>query len=75
MKKENLRSSCTEIVNEDFSVIRKVASILTKISSFSTVQFECLHYRVLETDKNQALKSKKGNFVKKMIIYSPVKEG
>ena len=38
-KKQNIRSSCTEILNEDFLVIRKVACILGKISSFSAVQF------------------------------------
>ena len=74
VKKKNIRSSCTEILNEDFPETWKVASILGTISSFSAVQFERLHYRALEVDKIQALKFKKGNFDKKMIIYSAVKD-
>ena len=61
VKKQNI-GSCAEILNEDFPVIRKVASILGKIFSFSAVQFGGIHYRPLETVKIQALESKKGNF-------------
>ena len=40
VKKQKIRYLCTKILNEDFLVIWKVASLLGKISSsFSAVQF------------------------------------
>ena len=74
-KKEKIRSLCTEILNEEFPVIRTVASLLGKFcSSFPAVQFGRLHYRALERDKIEALKFKKGNFDKKMTISSAGKD-
>ena len=71
IKKEKIRSLCTEILNEEFPVIRTVARLLGKFStSFPAVQFGRLHYRALERDKIEALKFKKGNFDKKMTISS-----
>ena len=75
IKKEKIRSLCTEILNEEFPVIRTVASLLGKFSSsFPAVQFGRLHYRALERDKIEALKFKKGNFDKKMTISSSGKD-
>ena len=71
VKKQKIRLLCIETSNEGFPLIWKVASLLEKISSsFPTVQFSRLHYQALEKDKTQAMKFKKGNFRKKMIIFS-----
>ena len=43
-------------------------------SRFPGVKFGCLPYQALERDKIQALKFKKANFGKKMIIYSAGEE-
>ena len=75
IKKEKIRSLCTEILNEEFPVIRKVAGLLGKFSSsFPAVRFGRLHYRALERDKIEALKLKKVNFDKKMTISSACKD-
>ena len=61
VKKQKIRSLCTNILKDDFPVIRKIASLLGKIhSSFSAVQLGRLYYGALERDKIQALTFKKG---------------
>ena len=39
VKKQEINSLCTTVLNKDFQVIRKVASLLGKMYSFSAVQF------------------------------------
>ena len=68
LKKQKIRYLCTEILNEDFPIIWKVANLLEKISSsFSMVQLLRLYYRALKRDKIPALKFNKSNFYKKTI--------
>ena len=72
VKKQKIRSLYTNILNDDFPVIWKVASLLRKIySTFSAGQFGRLYYRALERDKILTLTFRKGNFDKKMIRSSP----
>ena len=74
--KKQKKSLCTDILNEDFPVIQKAASLLGKISScFFTVQFWHLHYRLLARDKHQAMKFQKANFDEKVITFSARKDG
>ena len=62
VNKLNIRSWCSEILWR-FSKNSDVDSLPGKIpSSFSAVQFGCLHYQVLDRGKIQALNFKEGNF-------------
>ena len=68
-KKENLGDLCLQLLKEPKCIIRRLASVLGKItSSMPGVKYGPLYYRHLEHDKCQALRNKAGNFDAKMII-------
>ena len=48
VKKQEINSLCTIVLNKDFQVIGKVASLLGKMYSFSAVQFVRWHYWALQ---------------------------
>ena len=66
-KKEKLVKLIDEVLSKCQVTIRTVASLIGKfVSSLPASLYGPLHYRVLERDKNRALKSAKGNFEAKM---------
>ena len=66
-KKEKLVNLIDEVLSKCQVTIRTVASLIGKfVSSLPASLYGPLHYRVLERDKNKALKSSKGNFEAKM---------
>ena len=57
VKKEKIKLLCSEILEEECPKIRTIAKLLGKFtSSFPAVQFEKLHYRSLEREKNSSSK-------------------
>ena len=66
-KKESLRDLGVQLIAEPHPTIRRVASIIGKITaSFPGVKAGPLHYRYLEGDKMLALRKNKGHYDKKM---------
>jgi len=68
-KKEKILALCDSVLNNNTPHIRVVAKLLGYFSySFLAVKYSKLHYRCLERDKIEALKTNKGNFDSKMSL-------
>ncbi|XP_032904474.1 uncharacterized protein LOC116990664 [Amblyraja radiata] len=62
-KRLELMEACSNLVDEQQSSIRRVASVIGKlVAAFSGVQFGPLHYQNLQCAKEQALKTHAGHF-------------
>ena len=58
-----MKEACQQLLQEKAITIREVAKVLGLLtSSLPGVLYGPLHYRSLEMDKTQALKSNQGNF-------------
>ena len=58
-----VKEACQQLLQEKAITIREVAKVLGLLtSSLPEVLYRPLHYRSLEMDKTQALKSNQGNF-------------
>ena len=69
-----IRDACLELKssNNKGTTIREVARVIGLLtSSFPGVQFGPLHYRHIEWDKTESLKSSKGDFDRKMKLSPP----
>ena len=68
-KKIKIYNICQEIIENPNTTIRKLSSIIGKItSSFPGVQFGPLHYRDLERNKCEMLRLNKGNYDSNMRV-------
>lgn len=65
---------CLSLSKRIYETIRKVARVLgLLVSTFSAVEYGRLHYREIEKEKIQALKTSKGDFDSEMIVTENMK--
>ena len=68
-KAKDIKEVCIGLLEKKRPSIREVAKVIGKlVATFPASQFGPLHYRTLERDKTNALKSNKGHFDRKMTL-------
>ena len=74
-KREKLKNKCRHILKAERNTIRDVAELIgILVASFTGVEYGRLHYRALDKDKVQALKTARGNFDASIVLSSTAKE-
>ena len=74
-KCEKLKNKCRHILNAERNTIREDAQLSgILVASFTGVEYGRLHYRALDKDMVQALKTARGNFDASIVLSSTTKE-
>ena len=74
-KVDSVKTLCNNMLRQDVDTIRSVAKVIgTIVACFPAVRVGTLHYRILECEKDEALKSSKGDFDAMMTISGAMKK-
>ena len=74
-KVQDIKEACSNLIRDDCPTIRRVAQVIGKlIAAMPAMQYGTLHYRILEKEKIQALKSNRGHFDRRMRLTEEAME-